>query len=110
MRVRRAFRRYFAEQVTHAPFREPPLTAVRQAEGIRDGGRVIWTLGCAAALALMVLLPGAVSGAEVGSRALGARVAGTLESGVMGKYGALALQAVAASSPFSYGRIDGGRQ
>jgi hypothetical protein len=92
MTLRGAARRHFAELVSRAPYREPPHRGA-------DRAGTVWVLACAAALALMVILPGT---AEVGhgSRLLGSRVAGVLETGVVRELGDAALEALIAGSAF----------
>jgi hypothetical protein len=94
-------RQHFGDLIARAPYREPPRTRVRENPGTTDKGRVAWALGCAAALALMVVLP-SVADLNIGSRALGARMARTLESGVVQEFAARALDAAIKSRPFGH--------
>jgi hypothetical protein len=90
MTLRGVAKRHYAELVGRAPYREPPH---RRAEP----PGTVWVLACAAALALMVLLPG-TTGVGLGSRVLGTRVAQVLETGVLREIGDAALDAVVAAS------------
>jgi hypothetical protein len=95
MRTRRAIRSYFRDLVASAPNRQPPQVS-RRGRHVEEPGRTAWVLGCAAALAVLLVLPAARS-PNLGSRALGARIERTLESGAIQELGASALKALAES-------------
>ena len=98
MTLRSAARRHFADVVVHAPYQPPPAVPVDN-QGRADRRGTAWVLGCAAALALMFVLP-RVGGIGLGSRALGSRVASVLETGVVNDLGAAVLDALVAGSAF----------
>jgi hypothetical protein len=100
MRLRRAARRHFAMAVARAPFREPP-------RGEPEAAGHVWVLASAAALALMVFLPG-VLGRGAGSLALGGKIARALESGAVQELAAAAADSLARSPFLSPVRSHGG--
>jgi hypothetical protein len=61
MTLRSAVKRHFADLVAHAPYRPPPAVPADE-QGRVDLRDTVWALGCAAVLALMLVLSGVGGG------------------------------------------------